>query len=449
MPSEQMQQIPLMSADPNITEWRATETRGATGRDQFSSKRCPPAARCGKLRTPNSALRTFLWSLPFVLAGLCFWQALPGPRTGSPPSATAATASVMPTSNGIAAPARKRTLITRPIQDIRPGMRVIAKNPELHGHDVPEIAIVPEDTRLVSLHMVKPDGHELTIETLLPLDSLCVAVIDRIASDDNDDVEPRPLIGTEEDVFLNEVLIGYEFELQLAELGVEGPAAITSIRPCPPIEPDDGTGRRLVTSVFRHAAANVIDLSIGSSDQSIGVTANHPFWSEDRQSFIPAGELRPGENLRKADGTLAQVTRINPRRGPPVTVFNFEVEGQHVYSVGSDGLLVHNDCKRLFITYTGIQLKSGLPYVGRASGFGTPEQILARRLSSHHITFVKGSVIRDKFSTGYAAIRGREQLVLEKLLNAGKVANDKAGISDRNKNLAKYLGSARRLWGNP
>ncbi len=51
-------------------------------------------------------------------------------------------------------------------------MRVLAKNPELHGQDVPEIAIVPKDTRLVSLHMVKPDGHELTIETLLPLNSL-------------------------------------------------------------------------------------------------------------------------------------------------------------------------------------------------------------------------------------------------------------------------------------
>ncbi len=368
-----------MSADPNIIEWRATETRGATGRDQFSANRCPPAARRGKLRTPNSALRTLCWSLPFLLAGLCFWQALPGPRTGSPPSATAATASVMPTSNGIAAPARNRTLITRPIQDIRPGMRVIAKNPELHGHDVPEIAIVPEDTRLVSLHMVKPDGHELTIETLLPLDSLCVAVIDRIASDDND-VEPRPLIGTEEDVFLNEVLIGYEFELQLAELGAEGPASITSIQPCPSVEPDDGTGRRLVTSVFRHAAANVIDAAVGNSDQSIGVTANHPFWSEDRQAFVPAGDLKSGESLRKADGTLTQVTRITPRGGPPVPVFNFEVEGQHVYSVGSDGLLVHNGC-------------SAAQLAANAKAGAAAEQFLANALTKFGLKVVGRNVL--------------------------------------------------------
>ncbi len=352
MPSEQMRQIPLPSASPNSAEWRATDTRGATGA-------LTPTARRGKLCTPNSALRTLFWSLPFLLAGLCFWQALPGPRAGSPLSATAA---VFP-AKAIANQPAKRTLITRPIQDIRPGMRVIAKNPELHGQDVPEIAIVPEDTRLVSLHMVKPDGHELTIETLVPLESLCAAIIERLASGDSDfAIEPRPLIGTEEDVFLNEILVGYEFELHLAELGAEGPASITSIQPCLPIESDDGTGRRLVTSVFRHAAANVIDVAIGSSDQSIGVTANHPFWSEDRQSFIPAGELRLGENLRKADGTLTQVTRINPRRGPPVPVFNFEVDGQHVYSVGADGILVHNAYNNMgkYSIYLGVNKITGL-----------------------------------------------------------------------------------------
>lgn len=116
------------------------------------------------------------------------------------------------------------------------------------------------------------------------------------------------------------------------------------MRPCPPLEPDDGTGRRLVTSVFRHAAADVVDLETTGSNQPIGTTANHPFWSETRQMFVRAGQLEPGEHLRSARGTLLQVTRITPRRGPPVPVFNFEVDGQHVYSVGADGLLVHNNC---------------------------------------------------------------------------------------------------------
>jgi hypothetical protein len=129
--------------------------------------------------------------------------------------------------------------------------------------------------------------------------------------------------------------------MHLPELGAEGPATITAVAASPPIEPDDGTGRRLVTSVFRHAASNVVDVSTTGSDESIGATANHPFWSEDRQAFIPAGDLQPGERLLRADGHIDQVTSIIPRAGPE-PVFNLEIDGQHVYFVGCNGLLVHN-----------------------------------------------------------------------------------------------------------
>jgi hypothetical protein len=40
-----------------------------------------------------------------------------------------------------------------------------------------------------------------------------------------------------------------------------------------------------------------------------------------------------------SNGTV--LTDITPRAGPE-TVYNFEVAGEHVYYVGSDGLLVHN-----------------------------------------------------------------------------------------------------------
>jgi hypothetical protein len=78
-----------------------------------------------------------------------------------------------------------------------------------------------------------------------------------------------------------------------------------------------------------------------------GCTDNHPFWSVDRDQFVEAGQLRIGENLQSADGTLVQVTRITPRRGPPVDVFNFEVDVDHVYHVGNTGVLVHNACNPL------------------------------------------------------------------------------------------------------
>ncbi|MFN6105616.1 MAG: hypothetical protein ACK5EA_14395, partial [Planctomycetaceae bacterium] len=52
-------------------------------------------------------------------------------------------------------------------------------------------------------------------------------------------------------------------------------------------------------------------------------------------------------------GTLRQVTRITPRRGPPVAVFNLEVDAEHVYFVSTAGVLVHN-------AYPGGELFSGI-----------------------------------------------------------------------------------------
>jgi hypothetical protein len=294
--------------------------------------------RTNEIPNPKSQIRNLVWCLPLLLAGFCFWRALPS--TDRPSSATAvASAPAVPQ---IAS--SRRTLITRPIQDIEVGQRVLADNPELAGQDVPQADFDPETTRLVVLHQVKPDGHELTVETLLPVEALFVAALERLTSDEEAAIEPLPVVGCEEDVFLHQSLVGHTLELNLPELGADGPAQITADRHCPASEPDDGAGRRLVTSVFRHAAANVVELFTSDSHDPIGVTENHPFWSEDRQEFIPAGELRPGERLRKADGSFAQVTDIVPRQGPPVPVFNFEVDGQHVYFVGVDGLLVHNTC---------------------------------------------------------------------------------------------------------
>ncbi|MCY2966216.1 MAG: polymorphic toxin-type HINT domain-containing protein, partial [Planctomycetota bacterium] len=127
--------------------------------------------------------------------------------------------------------------------------------------------------------------------------------------------------------------------LDLPEIGAVGRAELVSLEPCPPIEPGQG---RIVTGTFAHSSAEVIDIEITGVEEPIGCTANHPFWSEDRQDFVQAGTLRIGENLRSESGTLLQVTRITPRTGPPVEVFNLEVDAEHVYYVSAGGVLVHN-----------------------------------------------------------------------------------------------------------
>jgi hypothetical protein len=84
----------------------------------------------------------------------------------------------------------------------------------------------------------------------------------------------------------------------------------------------------------------VIDLWVEGLDEPIGCTPNHPFWSEDRQDFVPAAELQLGERLRHRDGT-SRVTAATPRAGKH-RVYNLEVHGEHVYRVSGSGVLVHN-----------------------------------------------------------------------------------------------------------
>jgi hypothetical protein len=78
-----------------------------------------------------------------------------------------------------------------------------------------------------------------------------------------------------------------------------------------------------------------------SSTLKLSVTTAHPFWSVTRDDFVPAGELELLEQVVTIDGQIWRLTAITPRAGPE-TVYNFEVAGEHVYYVGSDGLLVHN-----------------------------------------------------------------------------------------------------------
>ena len=77
------------------------------------------------------------------------------------------------------------------------------------------------------------------------------------------------------------------------------------------------------------------------SEETIGTTSNHPFWSVDRQEFVQAGSLEIGERLQTLSGDVKVVQQKLPRPGPQ-PVFNLEVHNEHVYFVGQDGVLVHN-----------------------------------------------------------------------------------------------------------
>ena len=174
--------------------------------------------------------------------------------------------------------------------------------------------------------------------------------------------------------------------LDVEELGLHGLATVKEIAPCPPIDPGPG---RVITGTIRHASAEILDLRVkveptlsaelpvsakpkktgalraaalgllalaaplttqavaevqpSDAPALIQTTGAHPFWSETRQAWVPARELRAGEALRTQSGAAATVASLARQPGSQ-PVFNLEVETEHVYFVGEAGVLVHNFC---------------------------------------------------------------------------------------------------------
>jgi hypothetical protein len=202
--------------------------------------------------------------------------------------------------------------LSKPIREIQPIVdRVLADNPETDGQAESDLGpIQAAQWRLLSLRMAEGDGGELRATIARP-----VWWIESVLAEHSGRVP-----------------------LESGELGIAGFAEVLETRPCPQPRPGQG---RLVTGVYEHTRADVIDVHITGEPAPLGTTANHPFWSEDRQSFVAASDLRPGEQVRLADGRLTPVEKVGShRRTEPV--YNLEVDGEHVYYVGQGGVLVHN-----------------------------------------------------------------------------------------------------------
>lgn len=210
----------------------------------------------------------------------------------------------------------ERTLRTRAIEDFDVGMRALGKNP-LREHGLPEVAEPdPENCRKLVLRMSKSGGGQLLIHLLREVEWI-------------DDYE---------------VTVGGTFHLDLPEMGAVGDAQVDAILPSPPFE--EGPGN-LVTGTFAHEAdpdTRLLSVRFANGTVVNGVTDNHPFYSVDRKAFVPVGEMREGDRVNVDQG----VTRISRVESRPVRsgtmLYNLETFGEHVYRVGAEGVLVHNNC---------------------------------------------------------------------------------------------------------
>ena len=103
---------------------------------------------------------------------------------------------------------------------------------------------------------------------------------------------------------------------------------------------------RPVITTFKRVANEISDYTF-SNGQVISCTPNHPFYSSDRQAYIPVGELSFGETVQTAGDREVKFIRGKAREKGEY-VYNFEVWREHNYFVGSEEsdnfLLVHNTC---------------------------------------------------------------------------------------------------------
>lgn len=194
---------------------------------------------------------------------------------------------------------------TKPIEQIRVGERVAyAINPTEELDTSLSFDVNPRTWRKITL---KTSAHEVVL--LRPT----TWVNDHLA---------------DEDKFMM---------LCVPEVGINEPAEVVSIWPCPAIQPGNG---RIVIGTFAHVTNETICMYIEGQDEPIRCTPNHITWSVEHKDFVEAHKLRPGNLVLCADG-VGKLTKIE-KIDEPIRVYNLEVQGQHVYQVSKLGILVHN-----------------------------------------------------------------------------------------------------------
>jgi hypothetical protein len=105
-------------------------------------------------------------------------------------------------------------------------------------------------------------------------------------------------------------------------MGLKGWATIERVSACPPLKPGAG---RVMLSTYESLSASVLRLTFHGG-AAVECTAGHPFYSEDRQKYIAAWELAPGDRVRTQRGTVA--LRERHETGRWATVFNAQVEAK-------------------------------------------------------------------------------------------------------------------------
>ncbi len=210
-------------------------------------------------------------------------------------------------------------------------------------------------------------------------------------------------------------------------------------------DPNDEIGPepRIVIEKFQNYTFRLIYIGIDSDgdgivDGKFQATGEHPIWTQNR-GWRNAEDLVKGDVFQDYNSGSVAVVSVASKTNSSDT-YNLEVEGMHTFFIAVNGtsVLVHN--KTTYITYTAPELDvtgnpTGRTYVGKATGQGTPQEVLNRRFSgqNHHPGHELGQPSLDKVHNTKNQMRGREQLLYEKYATKGQAANKYNPVDKTNK----------------
>jgi hypothetical protein len=199
----------------------------------------------------------------------------------------------------------------RPIEQLRVGQRVLTTDSASGPGVRAQTTIEMPSWRHITLAMPNPDGSGdiIDVELLRPLSWLC-------------SLGATP---------------GAEIDFALPELGVAGPAHVISVTACPLIEAGLG---RVVLATMTHLNCEVLQVSLEGLHHPLELTRPHRLFSETKQAWVPAANLRSGDRLRTRAG-FATVSAIRAKRGIH-RVYNVEVDTEHCYYASAAQVLSHN-----------------------------------------------------------------------------------------------------------
>lgn len=319
---------------------------------------------------PDSAARRgYAAGLAWMVGGLALGTAL---IFGGGRQTSSLSPAIRPLSASVASPVPSSPR-TKNIQDVRLGDRVAGRNPI--REQVETVTPDPTTWRAIGLRLDNGEGRYMRVELLRSLDWL-------------------ESVGAE---------AGQSIWLDMPELGAVGEAVVTHVEPCPRIATGDGA---VVTGLFIHPAdenSHVVDLCLDGQTKPTGVTSNHPYWSVDRQSFVEAGDLRPGESVDTEAG-VRRVASLSPASYGGV-LFNLETT-EHIYRAGALGVLVHNGCeayarKVLSRRQAGVVIRMSPlgrhPRTGQLPGYPVSGEYGMGELASgaYHYFHIENGVLRD------------------------------------------------------